>query len=64
MSTYAIIEDSGSQIRVSAGDIIKVAIRDLPENATTVTFNKILFVGDAAVEGSSKIGLPLVAGGP
>ena len=60
MAIYAIIEDSGTQIRVAQGDIIKVAIRDLPENATTLSFDKVLFVGDS--EAGPKIGLPLVSG--
>ena len=29
---YAIIEDSGTQIKVSEGDVIKVDLRDLPQS--------------------------------
>lgn len=57
---YAIIEDSGTQIKVSEGDIIKVDIRDLPEDAATVTFDRVMMVGNP--EGSANIGQPLVAG--
>jgi large subunit ribosomal protein L21 len=62
---YAIIEDSGAQIKVSQGDIIKVAIRDLPAGAATITFDKVLMVGPSTGEnGSTKrvIGTPLLSG--
>ena len=58
---YAVIEDSGTQIKVSQGDVIKVAIRDLPDDTATITFDKVLFVSDEQ-EGGTKIGQPLVAG--
>lgn len=57
---YAIIEDSGSQIKVSEGDIIKVALRDLPADAATITFDRVLFVGNG--EGNARIGEPVLAG--
>jgi large subunit ribosomal protein L21 len=44
---YAIIEDSGTQIRVSEGEVIKVALRELPPDVATITFDKVLLVGDA-----------------
>ncbi len=56
---YAIIEDSGSQIKVSEGDVIKVDIRDLPENTSTLTFDRVLFVGG---DDKAKIGQPIVKG--
>lgn len=56
---YAIIEDSGSQIKVSQGDIIKVAIRELPAGTASLTFDKVLLVGG---EGDAKVGSPTVAG--
>ena len=57
---YAIIEDSGSQIKVSEGDVIKVALRDLPADAASITFDRVLLVGTG--EGSAKIGEPILAG--
>ena len=57
---YAIIEDSGSQIKVAQGDIIKVAIRDLPANTATLTFDRVLLGGEIGTD--VKVGLPLVAG--
>ena len=42
---YAIIEDSGTQIKVSEGDVIRVDVRDLPDDAATLTFDRVLMVG-------------------
>ncbi len=56
---YAVIEDSGTQIKVSEGDIIKIDCRELAENAATVTFDRVLLLGG---EGSAKIGSPYVTG--
>jgi len=56
---YAVIEDSGTQIKVSEGDVIKIALRDLPSDAATVTFDKVLLVSDTE-EGGVKIGQPLL----
>ena len=56
---YAVIEDSGTQIKVSQGDIIKIDCRELAEGAASVTFDRVLLVGG---EGAAKIGAPYVAG--
>ncbi len=56
---YAIIEDSGTQIKVSEGDTIKVDVRDLPDDSTSLTFDRVLMIGG---EGEPKIGRPLVDG--
>jgi large subunit ribosomal protein L21 len=55
---YAIIEDSGTQFKVTSGDRIKI---DRPFNAEekNVTFDRVLLVGG---EGSPRIGAPLVSG--
>jgi large subunit ribosomal protein L21 len=58
MAAYAIIEDSGTQIKVAEGDEIKVANRELAADAISLTFDKVLLVGGDAV----KIGQPYVAG--
>ncbi len=56
---YAVIEDSGTQYKVTEGQVIDVDLRELPENAETIEFDKILLVG----EGSDvKIGMPTVEG--
>ena len=56
---YAVIEDSGTQIKVSEGDIIKIDTRELAEDADTVTFDRVLLLGGA---GDAKIGAPYVDG--
>ena len=56
---YAVIEDSGTQLKVEPGDRFEIDIRDLKDGQTTITFDKVLLVsGDAGV----KIGQPTVAG--
>ena len=56
---YAIIEDSGTQIKVQSGDVIQVDLRDLPESAKTVTFDRVLALGG---EGDITVGQPYVSG--
>lgn len=56
---YAIIEDSGTQIRAAVGDTLTIDLRDLPESASSVTFDRVLMVsGDAG----PTIGTPYVGG--
>ena len=55
---YAIIEDSGTQFKVTSGDRIRID-RHVNEDEKTVTFDKVLLV---AGEGSPKVGSPLVSG--
>ena len=56
---YAIIEDSGTQLKVEPGDRFEVDLRELADGQTTLTFDKVLFVsGEAGV----KIGSPILAG--
>ncbi len=57
---YAVIEDSGTQIKVSPGDVIKVDSRDLAEDVATITFDRVLFVGSD--DGEARIGQPVVDG--
>jgi large subunit ribosomal protein L21 len=58
---YAIIEDSGTQIRVAQGDVIKIALRQLPDNSGKITIDRVLLVG--GIEGTpAKVGAPLVSG--
>ncbi len=56
---YAIIEDSGTQYKVTEGQVIDVDLRDLPENSDTIEFDKILLVGQGS---DVKIGTPTVDG--
>lgn len=57
---YAVIEDSGCQIKVSEGDVIKIDVRDLPENAAELTFDKVMLVGGGS--DAAQIGAPYVSG--
>lgn len=56
---YAIIEDSGTQIKVSEGDVIRIAKRPLAADTATITFDKVLMVAN---NGDTKIGQPMVEG--
>ena len=56
---YAIIEDSGQQFRVCEGDNLNVDLREIPENAQQIEFDKVLLVSG---EGDVKVGTPLVDG--
>lgn len=57
---YAIIEDSGTQIRVEPGDLVDVDLRKLGEKAKTVTFDRVLVAGDG--EKAADIGTPYLDG--
>jgi large subunit ribosomal protein L21 len=59
---YAIIEDSGTQIKVTPGQTLDI---DLREGATTgggtITFDRVLLVGDAEGTSAAKLGSPYLA---
>lgn len=57
---YAIISDGGFQYRVTEGSVVDLQIRDLPEGAKKIEFDRILMVGD--LSDGPKIGRPVVAG--
>ena len=57
---YAIVEDSGTQIKVAEGDIIDIDVRDLEKDATSITFEKVLALKDG--EGSATLGTPYIDG--
>ena len=54
---YAIIETGGKQVRVEVGEKIYVEKLEAEKDAT-VTFDKVLLIGDKAV----KVGTPYVEG--
>jgi large subunit ribosomal protein L21 len=58
---YAIIEDSGTQIKVQKGDLVDIDLREV-EDGATITFDKVLAVGDTAGSAAAKIGMPYLAG--
>lgn len=58
---YAVIEDSGTQFKVTSGDVINID-RAAPEDGNwpkDLTFDRVLLVGGS---GAPKIGAPLVGG--
>jgi large subunit ribosomal protein L21 len=57
---YAVIEDSGTQIKVAEGDEIMLDIRDLDEDAVEITLDRVMLISDG--EGVSTIGTPHIAG--
>ena len=56
---YAIIEDSGQQFKVSEGDVLRVDLRDLAEDAKEIEFDRVLLLAE---EGNVRVGRPLVEG--
>jgi large subunit ribosomal protein L21 len=58
---YAIIEDSGTQIKVAPGDVVDVDLRDVEPDAKKITFDRVLVVG-ADGDGDATIGTPYVDG--
>jgi large subunit ribosomal protein L21 len=55
---YAIIEDSGTQFKVTSGDRIRID-RHVNEGEKNVTFDRVMLV---AGQGAAKVGSPMVAG--
>jgi len=55
---YAIIEDSGTQMRVEEGQTLQVDTREADAGAT-VTFDRVLLVGD---EKGTRVGTPVIDG--
>ena len=56
---YAVIEDGGKQYRVEAGQVLNVELAELEPGATTLTFQRVLLVGDGE---AVKVGRPVVEG--
>ena len=58
---YAVIEDSGTQIKVTPGDVLNVDLRDLGAKKK-IKFDRVLAVGDAEDDSAAAIGTPYLAG--
>lgn len=56
---YAIIEDSGSQIKVNKGDVLQLDHRPV-EDGAEIVFDRVLMTGDG--EGKAKLGQPYLQG--
>lgn len=78
MPAYAVIDDRGTQIKVSAGDVIDIDLhpdaveaedggkkkskKGSGKKAQKLTFDRVLAVGDPEGEAAAKIGTPYVSG--
>lgn len=58
---YAIIEDSGTQFKVTEGDRIRID-RAFDENEKTVNFDRVLLVAGGGDNDKPRLGTPLVGG--
>ena len=59
---YAVIEDSGTQIKVAPGDVLDIDLRDLGTQKKKIKFDRVLVVGDNHGDSVSSIGTPYVDG--
>ncbi len=55
---YAVIEDSGGQMKVSEGDVLEIDLRKVGDKDKSVTFDRVLMIGGD----SPTIGTPYVGG--
>ena len=58
---YAIIEDSGTQIKVSEGDVIDVDLRERADDSP-IKFERVLAIGDTSSEDAARVGMPYIDG--
>lgn len=58
-TVYAIIEDSGTQIKVAKGDVVQIDLRELASGGKELTFDRVLAVNTG---GKATIGAPYVKG--
>jgi len=59
---YAIIEDSGTQIKVSTGDVLEIDLRDAAKG-DTITFDRVLAIGTGGADATAgKLGMPYLSG--
>ncbi|MCH8315009.1 MAG: 50S ribosomal protein L21 [Planctomycetes bacterium] len=59
---YAVIEDSGTQIKVAPGDVIDIDLRDLGAKKKKIKFDRVLVVGDDQGDSAASVGTPYVDG--
>jgi large subunit ribosomal protein L21 len=57
---YAIIEDSGTQIRVAPGDVLDIDLRGGDDEIKSIQFDRVLLVGGD--DASATVGRPYVDG--
>lgn len=59
-AVYAIISDGPHQYRVEEGQTLDIETKKLPDDATTVEFDRVLLVG--GVEDGPTVGQPVIEG--
>lgn len=59
---YAIIEDGGRQYKVQENDTLEVDLRELPEGADKIEFERVLLIGEVGKKGATRVGQPWVEG--
>ena len=58
---YAIVEDSGSQIKLAPGAILDIDVRGESAEGETITFDRVLAIKDQG-DGPATLGTPYVDG--
>jgi large subunit ribosomal protein L21 len=58
---YAIIEDSGTQIKVAPGDVVDIDLREVGPRTKKIKFDRVLLVG-GDTNSDATIGAPYVNG--
>ena len=58
---YAIIEDSGSQLKISTGDVVDVDLRERPDG-NEIVFDRVLAIGDNDNSDAARLGKPYIEG--
>jgi large subunit ribosomal protein L21 len=58
---YAIIEDSGTQIKVAPGDVVDIDLREVGPRTKKIKFDRVLLLG-GNTNGDATIGAPYVNG--
>ena len=56
---YAVIEQGGKQYKVAQGDVINIELTDVPEDATGIELDKVMFVSDGE---TVQVGTPYLDG--
>ncbi len=60
-AVYAIVEDSGTQIKLAPGAVLDVDLREDAAEGSTITFDRVLaFKGEG--DDSAKVGTPYIDG--
>ena len=62
MPVYAIIEDSGTQIKVRAGDVVELDTREVDESSKDIVFDRVLAIGDDESDDAARLGTPYLEG--